>query len=315
MFRMLSRSPRALALAAASTALTPAMAGELKVYPVQLGAETARFRQGVPTIDLETPTGAVQVTPLAFDHGHVTFGIAVYNKTVQPANFGIENTKAEVSGTEVPILSVEQLQQRAKSRAMWSQIGVAMLAGAAAAAVANAHTTNTYYGHMRTPHGTYSWASSYRDNSIGVLGATAAIAGGTAGVMGIQNRLDYTLDQMSNEIVQTTTVEPDASYGGKLVLEKVPGGKTPYDVHLAFNWNGVSYPFAFRVTKEGISVPPPFAAPPALTPAVPSARSGVAPITATTAPAAATALPQMSGREAGRLAARAQMAAVGQTAQ
>jgi hypothetical protein len=306
----LSRASRVIALVAASSALTPAIAAALKVYPVQIGAETARFRQGVPTIDLETPTGAIQVTPLPFDHGHVTFGIAVYNKTAQPGNFGIENANADVNGAAVPILSVEQLEKRAKSRAMWSQIGVAMLAGAAAAAVANAHTTDTYYGHMRTPHGTYSWATSYRDNTVGVLGATAAVAAGTAGVVGIQNRLDYTLDHLANEIVQTTTIEPDSSYGGKIMLEKAPGGKTPYDVHLTFSWNGTSYPFAFRVTKEGVSVPPPFSAPPPMMPVAATAASGSAAApNSSVAPAAPAPL---SPREAGRLAAQAQMAAMGQ---
>jgi hypothetical protein len=235
-----------------------ATAGTLMMYPVQTGAETLRFQTGVPTLNLETPTGAIQITPLPFDHGKVAVGISVYNKGLQSANFGVENITAQIAGRPIAVLSSAELQKRAKSRAMWSQIGLAVLAGAAAAAVSQAHTTERSYGSFRTPRGTYRWASSYRDNSIGVLGATAAVAGGTAGIIGIQNRLDYTLENLSNEIIQTTTIDPDSSYGGRVVLEKDPKAKAPYDVRVVMSLNGTAYPFVFRVTKEGVNVPAPF---------------------------------------------------------
>ena len=270
------------ALVAASVSVSAA-AGPM-LYPVQTGAETIRFRMGVPTLNLETETGGVQITPLAFDHGHITVGVGVYNKGTQPANFGIENITATIAGHPIVILSSAELQKRAKSRAMWSQIGIAMLAGAAAAAASQAYTTNSYNGYLRTPHGNYSWASSYRDNSIGVLGATAAVAGGTAGIVGIQNRLDYTLQNLANEIVQTTTVDPDASYGGRVVVEKDPNAKMPYDVRIALSLNGAEYPFVFRVTKEGVNLPPPFVTPPVSPP--PAVSNGAA---ATAVPLAGSA--------------------------
>ena len=148
---------------------------------------------------------------------------------------------------------------------MWSQIGIAMLAGVAAAAASQAYTTNHYSGVLRTPHGTYAWASSYRDNSIGVLGATAAVAGGTAGIVGVQNRLDYTLENLATEIIQTTTIDPDGSYGGRVVIEKDDKAKLPYDVKINMSFGGVDYPFVFRVTKEGVNLPPPYTMPMAAT--------------------------------------------------
>ena len=235
-----------------------ATAAPAMLYPVQSGAETIRFQKGVPTLNLETQSGSMQITPLPFDHGHVTVGIAVYNKGSRPANFGIENITATIDGRPVAVLSSSELQKRAKSRAMWSQIGIAVLAGAAAGIASQAYTTNSYSGYARTPHGTYSWASSYRDNSLGVLGATAAVAGGTAGIVGIQNRLDYTLANLAEEIIQTTTVDPDASYGGQVVVEKDPKAKMPYDVRISMSLNGTDYPFVFRVTAEGTNLPAPY---------------------------------------------------------
>ena len=257
----------AIAIATALNMAAWANAAELRLYPIQTGAETVRFLTGVPTLNLETAEGAVQITPLPFDHGHVTFGLGIYNKGGSSGNFGIENIQATINGVAVRVLSSAELQKRAKSRAAWSQVGIALLAGAAAAASASAYTTQTSNGYLSTPHGSYSWVSSYRDNTLGVLGATAATAGGVAGVVGIQQRLDYTLANLAHDIVQTTTIDPNASYGGRIVIEKPVKATAPYDVVTVITWNGAQYPFAFRVTKEGVNMPPPYSSP-TISPAV-----------------------------------------------
>jgi len=65
---------------------------------------------------------------------------------------------------------------------------------------------------------------------------------------------------LAHDIVQTTTIDPDASYGGRIVIEKPVKATAPYDVVTVIEWNGAQYPFAFRVTKEGVNVPPPYVA-------------------------------------------------------
>ena len=235
-----------------------AVASDLILYPVQTGSETIRYRTGIPTLNIETPTGSVTVTPLPLDHNHATFGVAVYNKGDNSVNFGIENVTASVNGQPILVLSREELQKRAKNRATWSAIGVALLAGVAAAAASTANTTQNYYGNVRTPRGTYFWSSSYRDNSIGVLGASAAVGAGVAGIVGIQNRLEYTLGTLATDVVQTTTIDPDNSYGGEVVIEKPSGIRTPYDVTITMRFNGVDYPFTFRMTEQGKNKPPAF---------------------------------------------------------
>jgi hypothetical protein len=247
-----------IAFAASIAFVGQASAADLILYPVQVGSETIRYRTGIPTLNIETPTGAVTVTPLPLDHSHATFGIAVYNKGDDSTNFGIENVTASVNGKPILVLSSEELQKRAKSRSAWSAIGVALLTGVAAAAASTAHTTDHYYGNVRTPHGTYFWSSSYRDNTIGVLGASAAVAAGTAGIVGIQNRLEYTLGTLATDIVQTTTIDPDNSYGGEVVIEKPSGINLPYDVTVTLHFNGADYPFTFRMTEQGKNRPAPF---------------------------------------------------------
>lgn len=235
-----------------------AIAADLILYPVQVGQETIRYRTGIPTLNIETPGGSVTVTPLPLDHNHATFGVAVYNKGDNSTNFGIENVTASVNGQPIPVLSRDELEKRAKSRAAWSMVGLALLSGVAAAAASTAHTTDHYYGNVRTPHGTYLWSASYRDNTIGAVGATAAVAAGTAGIVGIQNRLDYTLGTLATDIVQTTTIDPDNSYGGEVVVEKPSGMSLPYDVTITMHFNGADYPFTFRMTEQGKNKPPAF---------------------------------------------------------
>lgn len=247
-----------IALAVGASIAGQAVAADLILYPVQSGTETIRYRTGIPTLNIETPTGSVTVTPLPLDHNHATFGVAVYNKGDNSVNVGIENVTASIGGRPIPVLSREELQKRAKSRATWSAIGIALLSGVAAAAASTAHTTSNYYGNVRTPRGTYFWSSSYRDNSIGALGAGAAVAAGTAGIIGIQNRLEYTLGTLATDILQTTTVDPDNSYGGEVVIEKPSGMKLPYDVTVTMHFNGADYPFTFRMTEQGKNKPPAF---------------------------------------------------------
>jgi hypothetical protein len=249
---------KSAALAAAISISTASLAAPLTMYPVQTGAETERFQRGVPTVTLELPSGAIVVTPLPFDHGSMSLGLAVYNKGGQPANFGIENIVVMAGDEPLSVFSVDQLESKAKNRAMWSAIGVAMLAGAAAAAASQAHNTNSYRSVTRTPWGTVSHVAQWRDNTPGIIGATAATAAGVAGVVGIQNRLAFTLENLATDIVQTTTIDPDASYGGRIVLSKPAKAKPPFDVKITVAWNGATFPFTFRVTPAGTNVPPPF---------------------------------------------------------
>jgi len=223
--------------------------------PFQIGEETARFNKGIPLVSLEQSKGGVQITPTAMDHGSLSFMIVVFNDGDQLANFGVENVSAEIDGQTLAPFTKTQLESKAKNRAMWSQIGMAVLAGAAAAAVSQANTKSTYHSRFRTPRGTYSYTGVYRDNSIGVLGAAAATAGGVLAIRSIQQNLDETLDQLDDEIIQTTTVDPGESYGGRIVLQKIKATKLPQNVTISVNWNGEVYKFGLRVPKKGDPAP------------------------------------------------------------
>lgn len=229
-----------------------AMAGELVVQAVQLGKEAIRYDKGVPTLDLVQSQGAVQVVPLGKDHGSYVFGIAVFNAGKMSANFDVSNVAAQVGSQPLRIFTVDQLIGKAKSRATWSQIGMAVLGGIGSAA--SASQRNTYRSSFHSKYGS-SYASFSAPSLAGQLRAQR-IQDDTVFALGaIQARLDETRQKLGNEIVQLTTVDPGDSYAGRVVLEKIKGSTLPQQITIAVNWNGELYNFAFQLAKAGTPAP------------------------------------------------------------
>ena len=212
-----------------------------------------RFNQGVPTVDLELKDGVVQVTPLGVDHGSLVFGVAVYNDSRQPANFGIENVAASTGSGSLRAFTKDELVRQAKNRATWTQIGLAFLGAAAATAAASqrSYYRNTYV----TPRGTYRsyWSMP---SAVGQVQATAIAAGTGYGLVAVQNQLDRTVETLGSEIVQLTTIDPGESYAGRVILQKFNPKSLPSQLVLTVNWNGESYPFTFQIAKPGTPTPP-----------------------------------------------------------
>jgi hypothetical protein len=229
----------------------PATAGPI-IQPVPVGMETIRYFQGVPTLDLQREHGAVQITPLPMDHGGYAFTVAVLNKGPSSANIDVTNVDVESGGARYTVLSRSDLEHKAKSRAMWSSIALAAAGGLAAAAAASA--TDTYRATTYTPHGTYRTIIQ-TPSAAGQLAAAGAIAGTGAGIYAIQNQLDRTREALGATTVQMTTVDPQDSYAGRIVLPKIKATALPQRINIVVKWNGETYPFGFQLSKKGTPQP------------------------------------------------------------
>lgn len=236
-----SARPGAAPVAIASS---KAFAG-LRVQPVADPGANVRYFKGIATVDRQDGAAAVQVTPIGLDHGRLTFAVSVINLSEAPGNFGIENVTASVGGQALPILSRDRLDHMASNRAHWSQFGMAVLGGLAAAAASTSR--DTYRATTWTPHGLYR--TTITAPSIGgqIAAANTSAATGFA-IAGIQARLDATREALDNEVLQTTTVMPQDSYAARFVIEKFKG-KWPQRVHLTMAFAGQQYPFDFDVSK------------------------------------------------------------------
>jgi hypothetical protein len=187
----------------------------LVVQAVPLGAETVRYKQGVPTLDLWTEGGGVQITPMPMAEGRVNFAVAVFNNLNQPVNFGGSNITALNGANPVKILTLEDAIHRAEKKAFWTSFGIALLGGLAAGAAASQR--NTYHSTAYTPYGTYHFRGSY-PSLAGQVQANQ-IANDTAYTLAaLQYRLDETRERLANNLVQLNTVDPGQMYGGRIIL-------------------------------------------------------------------------------------------------
>jgi hypothetical protein len=223
---------------------TPAFA-KLEIKPAPTSAQVVRFDRGVPTIeeDLADQQAAVRVVPLpGLDHGSLTFRVAVYNKSKSPINIGVENMSFSYAQETLSVFTKEQVESKTRKRAMWSQIGYAMLAGAAAAAQNNDTTVTTYAPGGRI-YRTVIDRPGLSDGQI----ATVAAGGGAIALS--QIGLNKTLEMLNDEYVQTTTLDPESGYGGRIVCSKVNKPKVGEMVVLAVEINGERHLFSFRIDK------------------------------------------------------------------
>ena len=240
---------------------TPAMAAPaLTLYPVHIGAETARFDRGAATLSLQTPTGTVEVRPMPVEKGKLAFSVAVFNQSKVPAHFGTENIGATINAIPVAVPTRDQLADQARKKARGAKIGTVLATGVLAGAASTASSSGTYYHYVAGPRHGYAQAIHWEDNTPGVIGATASIAGGAMMVQSIDQKLDYTLDQLGTRILQTTTVDPGSSFGGLVIVPTGKGLAYPAEVGLQIAFGGKVYPFAFRLTPAGTNVPPPLPA-------------------------------------------------------
>lgn len=228
-----------------------AMAGPI-LQPTPVGKETIRYFQGVPTLDLQRERGAVQITPLPMDHGSYAFSIAVLNKGPNSANIDVANIDVESGGAHYTVFSRSDLERKAKSRAMWASIALAAAGGLAAAAAAS--STDTYRATTYTPRGTYRTIIQM-PSANGQVAAAAAVAGTGAGIYAIQNQLDRTREALGATTMQMTTVDPQDSYAGRIVLAKIKQSALPQRVNIVVNWNGETYAFGFQLAKKGTPQP------------------------------------------------------------
>lgn len=219
--------------------------------PVGAAEGSTRYRNGNLSVESRLEQSAVQVFPLGLENNRLTFGVAVINLGSTPSEFGIENIRATVADQDIMVLTAERLRQQAERRAGWAAALTGLAGGLSAAAAAS--QTDTYSATTYTPRGTYR--TIIQRPSVGGQIAAAGITAGTAySIANIQNQLDQTLAMLGDEIVQTTTIDPEDSYGGRFVLATMPRGHTrwPQQVTITITYQGEQHPFTFNVTRADI---------------------------------------------------------------
>jgi len=236
---------KALVLAlAAMVSATPAMAGKLVAKPIQVDGQSIRFDQGWPTIEDDLPLAGVRVLPIEGQmHGGYQFKVAVFNKGPSSINFGAENVSLSYKGSDaIPCWTKDQLAKKAKKKAFWNQMALAMVAGVAAAAQNN-NTNITTYGPRGAVYHTVIQRPGLSDGQL------ATIAAGGAGIALTQLNLEKTLAALNDDIAQTTTLDPQSGYGGIVVAQKLKAAKAGDEIALRVLVGQEVHLFRFRLEK------------------------------------------------------------------
>ncbi len=242
----------AIALAVAMSMIATPLAARDKIFALPTEGATASYDRGTPTVQIIRPKGIIQLTPIGMDHGGMTFVLAVFNNGDQPINFDLSNIRASAGGQPLRAIGVDELIRKAKSRAFWRSVGIGILGGLVAGIASS--QTNTYYSSYRSRYG-----SSYtviRYPSLAGQLAADRISGDTLyALTAVEGQLARTRAMLSDQIVQTMTLQPGDSYAGRVVLAKV-AGSLPRSVDIVVDWNGEAYPFALRLQDGSAAAPP-----------------------------------------------------------
>lgn len=220
--------------------------------PIAGATTTIRYHKGTPTLQSDDAYATVNITPLEADHGRMAFAVSAFNKGPASFNLGVESMTARLTdGTSINILTKDDLVHKAKHRAMWAQIGMAVAGGLAAAGAASYAGQHSYDGTVYAPSGTYRYTGTSTNYTEQAL-ATGAVVGASGYAIGsIQNDLDHLVEGLGENVLQTTTVDQGTSYGGMVVIEKVQLSKgatglvTDRNMLITVNAGGHPYPFLF----------------------------------------------------------------------
>ncbi len=230
-------------------AIASGCATAYRVVPVQSPPATVRYDNGSPTTDLEQRNGAVQVTPLQFNEdGRLVFAVAAFNYSGQSVNFGIENIEARTSQNKnLRIYSVDDLAREARNKAIAADVALVIL-GAVAAAASEAAAHQSYRSTYYTPHGVYRYKATFYNPGQAAEGIAASSAATSAGIYAVHRTLNETIARIGESMLQTTTVDPGESVGGRVVVKRA-GGAYPPEVAMVIRWNGDQFPFRFQLRR------------------------------------------------------------------
>jgi hypothetical protein len=225
--------------------------------------QTIRYNRGMPTTLADGTSGSIQVTPLGVnDDKRLVFGMAVLNKSRTAENFGIEDVSIiGADGIATRIYSRDELVHEAKVRAEWQEAAV-LVAGVALAVVAAQNANSITRGFLASnalavasdglsasAHSVSTFSAKTYDSTAAVLNGAAVAAATGYTLTSIKSSLDQALDHYDGQLLQTTTVEPGATFGGE-VIANLPSGNLPKEMLLRANWNGEQYEFLYTLGKK-----------------------------------------------------------------
>ena len=221
---------KTLYLALALSVASPALAADYMAVPNPAPEDQLSYFKGVASIERKTDFGSIRITAIGEETGKPAFVVEILNQSDAPINFGTENISASITGQKKPTLvySAGDIQRMVENKAAWA----AALTGLSGALATNTSTARAcgyggcYTATVRTPN---YYAQADASRKIDAIYENSAAR----------------VDELKNNYLQTTTVAPGASYGGRVALSKPKVKQWPASLTL----NVLGQEFSFNVRK------------------------------------------------------------------
>jgi hypothetical protein len=264
------RTPTAVALSAAVLA---GCASPIRTEPTTLAGQTQIYRDGVPStiskkryVVMASPSNTVRE-----GKERMRVVVSVANTSSDPIDISTANFLASVDGKPLKILTYEEIAQEIKSKQAWAAFAVA-LGGAmqAAAAQQQASYSSTYGTYNTRTSGTVNTYGARTNNfsnfnantsgtytnwtydpAAGQAAANAINANTAANMSALRVQGEAALRLAADNLLKRTTVSPNSSYGGQLVVGDFDVPVTGATLELVARIDGETHTFQFQQQHAG----------------------------------------------------------------
>lgn len=254
------------------TALTVGCAVPIKTDAVATGGQQRIFRDGIPAL-ISSKQSVVLVSPsTVVREGKDRLRLVVSVVNISTTTFDLNTTdfSATVDGRQLKILTYDEITREIKSKQAWAAFGMALAGGMQAASAQQqagyARTTGTYnsntagtvnaYGTRGSTYGNYNsntsgtyegWAYN---PAAGQAAAAAVNAQTSANIANLQANGQSALNEAARNILKQTTVFPQNSHGGQIVLAEFEVPEIGALLELTAKIQGEIHQFQFTQRRQ-----------------------------------------------------------------
>lgn len=186
------------------------------------------------------------------------FIVFLSNKTEEPINFSTENIRAKANGDDLKVYTYEELQNEVQQQYALTMFFVGL--GGVARSMNAANAGYQYHSGSIQSHyygaGGYGWGSATYsgityDPDVAQMAQMQAQAQTNAEMAQVANQYKETIANLDANILQKTTLLPETTFGGIVVVEKTkcPKKDERNEIEFIVNVEGEFHEFAFQETK------------------------------------------------------------------
>lgn len=228
-------------LCATSLSACATVKPEYRMVPTGENGVGVRFSQGNAAMVSNGPSGSVMLLPVRYnDTSKLYFALAAYNASGTPINFGTEDVRIYLEdGSPLYVQDFNFLRQSERVRAQrdinaaWIQAGL-----------------DGYIAYLES-----EGASGARRQQIAYRTAAGSYAAST---YTIESRLRRAIAAWGRNVLQTTTIDSGATFGGFVFADQLPIIEgTVRKILVEVNFNGTPHRFSLVLAPSGTDMPVP----------------------------------------------------------